>query len=85
MVEYLDVGEKDVGSGNEAASANADAGSGAGGRSSNEGEFNFDKELVEYNGMVKEMKLSNVQEGLKADLMVITLEGTIFKLDWSVS
>ena len=60
MVEYLDVEKKNEASGNEAESANAEAGSGAGGRSSNEGEFNFDKELLEYNKMVKETKLSNV-------------------------
>ena len=85
MVEYLAPDKKNAESENEAASANADAGSGAGGRSSNEGEFDFNKELTEYNGMVKEMKLSNVTDGVKADLIVITLEGTVFKMDWSVS
>ena len=86
MVEYLEVDKnKNAESENEAQSANADAGSGTGRRSSDDGEFNFEKELAEYNGMVKNMDLSNVQEGVKADLMITTLEGTIFKLDWSVS
>ena len=40
-------------------SANADVGS-HGGRSSNEGEFNFKRELNEYKDLVKEMKLTNV-------------------------
>ena len=65
-------------------SANADAGS-HGGRSSNEGEFNFKRELKEFKDLVKETKLTNVQEGVKADLAVQILEGTCFQIAWSVA
>ena len=84
MVEYLAVDKKSAGS-KDAGSVNADAGSDSQGRRSQDGEFNFDKELQEYNGMVKEMELSNVQEGVRADLNVVTLEGTFYKLDWNIN
>ena len=61
MVEpsnLLNIEKKSAGSDN-AGSANADAGS-QGRRMSEDGEFNFDRELMEYEGMVKEMKLSNI-------------------------
>ena len=65
-------------------SANADAGSN-GGRSSNEGEFNFNKELKDYKDLVKDIQLKNVEEGVKADLSLVTLEGTCFVIAWSVA
>ena len=65
----------------DAGSANADAGS----RGSQDKEFSFVQELEEYKGMVKDMDLTDVQDGLKADLLLVTLEGTVFKLDWSVN
>ena len=83
MVEYLGVDKAEDRDG--ADSANADAGSDDMGRRSNEGEFNFDRELLEYNDLVKDIKLTNVQEGNRADLEVVTLEGTYFKMDWVVT
>ena len=53
MVEYLDIDKKSGGSQN-GGSVNADAG-----MSDNE-DFNFEKELEEFKGMVKEMELKNV-------------------------
>ena len=60
MVEYLAVDKKSAGSKDAAGSVNADAGSDSAGRRSQDGEFNFAQEIVEYNGMVKELELSNV-------------------------
>ena len=53
MVEYLDIEKKSGGSQN-GGSVNADAGM------SDHEDFNFEKELKEFKGMVKEMELKNV-------------------------
>ena len=77
MVEYLDIDKKD--GSNNGGSVNADAGM------SDQEDFNFEKELEEYKGMVKDMNLKNVEEGIKAELTVISLEGTSFNINWSVA
>ena len=77
MVEHLDI-EKKSGSQN-GGSVNADGGL------SDQTEFSFENELKEYKGLVADMQLSNVQDGISAELVVVTLEGIGFKLDWSVA
>ena len=81
MVESLQIQKQEIQDGD---SANADAGS-KGGRSSNEGEFNFNKEINEYKEFVKDMQLSEVQEGIQAILTLETLEGDFYRLSWSVA
>lgn len=51
-----------------------------------EDEFSFEKELKEYRegGMVKDLALEVVNEGVLANLSLITLEDVVFKIKWTV-
>ena len=51
-----------------------------------EDEFNFERELKEYSegGMVKELELDVISEGVSANLTVTTLEDIVFQIKWTV-